>query len=136
MEATERMQPVIRVVDIPDEVTAKEAERLMNAPCEEANYLLVNVLYMEPLRSTRAVYRLSAREQAERPDIARSVGVGGNKADRDGKDDAARAVIKANVTMTVTVLIAKLKALGIERGKTWVTEARLAVRGRGEVLQR
>ena len=135
MEATERMR-VIRVVDVPDAATAEEAERLMNGPLDQANYLLVNVLYMEPLRSMRAVYRLSAREQAERPDIARSVGVGGNKADRDGKDDAARAVIKANVTMTVTALIAKLKALGIKRGKTWVTEARLAVRGRGEVLQR
>jgi len=128
MEATESKRTVIRVVDIPDAATAEEAERLMNGPLDQANYLLVNVLYMEPLRSTRAVYRLSAREQAGRPDIARSV-VGGNKADRDGKDDAARAVIKANVTMTVTALIAKLKALGIERGKTWVTEARLAVRG-------
>ena len=101
----------------------------MNGPCDQANYLLVNVLYMEPLRSTRAFFRLSAREQAVRPNTARSVGVGGNKADRDGKDDAARAVIKANVTTTVTALIAKLKALGIKRGKTWVTEARLAVRG-------
>jgi len=134
MEATERMR-VIRVVDVPDAATAEEAERLMNGPLDQANYLLVNVLYMEPLRSTRAVYRLSAREQAGRPDIARSV-VAGNKANRDGKDEAARAVIKANVTMTVTALIAKLKALGIKRGKTWVTEARLAVRGRGEVLQR
>ena len=129
MEATERMRTVIRVVDIPDAATAEEAERLMNGPLDQANYLLVNVLYMEPLRSTRAVYRLSAREQAGRPDIARPVGVGGNKANRDGKDDTARAVIKANVTMTVTALIAKLKALGIKRGKTWVTEARLAVRG-------
>jgi hypothetical protein len=136
METTESMRAVIRVVDVPDAATAEEAERLMNGPYDQANYILVNVLYMEPLRSTRAVYRLSARQQAGRPDIARSVGVGGNKADRDGKDDAARAVIKANVTMTVTALIAKLKALGIKRGKTWVTEARLAVRGRGEVLQR
>ena len=135
METTERMR-VIRVVDVPDAATAEEAERLMNGPLDQANYLLVNVLYMEPLRSTRAFFRLSAREQAGRTDTARSVGVGGNKANRDGKDEAARAVIKANVTMTVTVLIAKLKALGIERGKTWVTEARLAVRGRGEVLQR
>ena len=134
METTERMR-VIRVVDVPDAATAEEAERLMNGPLDQANYLLVNVLYMEPLRSTRAVYRLSAREQAGRPATTRPVGVGGNKANRDGKDEAARAVIKANVTMTVTALIAKLKALEIERGKTWVTEARLAARGvRGGVL--
>ena len=129
MEATER-RAVIRVVDVPDAATAEEAERLMNGPCDQANYLLVNVLYMEPLRSTRAVYRLSAREQAGKP-AARTVGVGGNKANRDGKDEAARAVIKANATTTVTALIAKLRALGIKRGKTWVTEARLAARVRG-----
>jgi hypothetical protein len=126
METTERMQPVIRVVDIPDEVTAKEAERLMNAPCEEANYLLVNVLYMEPLRSTRAVYRLSAREQAGT--------VTGNRPDSDGKDDAARKIIAANSALTVPALLAKLAGLGIDRKKTWVAYARLDARGAGTKL--
>jgi hypothetical protein len=129
MEAMERIQPVIRVVDVPDAATAEEAERLMNGPCDQANYLLVNVLYMEPLRSTRAFFRLSAREQAGRTDTARSVGVGGNKANRDGNDEAARAVIKANATMTITALIAKLKEMGIDRRKTWVTYQRLNMRG-------
>jgi hypothetical protein len=126
MEATERTQPVIRVVDIPDGASAQQAERLMNVPCEEANYLLVNVLYMEPLRSTRAVYRLSAREQAGRPDTAAT--------GTDGKDEAARAVIAANPTLTVPALIAKLAGLGIDRKKTWVAYARLDARGAGTKL--
>lgn len=130
MEATERMQPVIRVVDIPDAATAEEAERLMNGPCDQANYLLVNVLYMEPLRSTRAVYRLSARDQAVRPDITTM----GTRSAPDGKDAAARAVIAANSAMTVPALIAKLAALGIDRKKTWVAYARLDARGAGTRL--
>jgi hypothetical protein len=126
MEATERTQPVIRVVDIPDGASAEQAERLMNGPCDEANYLLVNVLYMEPLRSTRAVYRLSAREQAGRPDTAAT--------GTDGKDEAARAVIAANSALTVPALIAKLASLGIDRKKTWVAYARLDARGAGTKL--
>lgn len=126
MEATERMQPVIRVIDVPDAASAEEAERLMNGPCDQANYLLVNVLYMEPLRSTRAVYRLSAREQASTAT--------GTRSDSDGKDDAARAVIAANSALTVPALIAKLAALGIDRKKTWVAYARLDARGAGTRL--
>jgi hypothetical protein len=120
------MQPVIRVVDVPDAATAEEAQRLMNGPCDQANYLLVNVLYMEPLRSTRAVYRLSAREQAGIPM--------GNRADSDGKDDAARKIIAANSALTVPALIAKLAGLGIDRKKTWVAYARLDARGAGTRL--
>jgi len=113
-------QPVIRVIDVPDAATAGEAEQLMNGPCVEANYLLVNVLYMEPLKSMRAVYRLSAREQQGRPDAT----AGG-----DGKDDQARAVIAANATMTIPALVAKLADMGIDRKKTWVSYARLDARG-------
>ncbi len=129
MEATERIQPVIRVVDIPDAATAEEAERLMNGPCTEANYLLVNVLYMEPLRFTRAFYRLSAREQAGRPDNPT-----GNRADSDREDATARAVITANPALTIPALIAKLAELGIDRKKTWVAYARRDARGAGTKL--
>ena len=126
MEATESKRTVIRVVDVPDAATVEEAERLMNGPCDQANYLLVNVLYMEPLRSTRAVYRLSAREQAGT--------VTGNRPDSDGKDDAARKIIAANSALTVPALIAKLAGLGIDRKKTWVAYARLDARGAGTKL--
>jgi hypothetical protein len=59
---------------------------------------------------------------------------GGNKANRDGKDDDARAVIQANATMTVRALVAKLAALGIDRKKTWVTNARLELSITGTTL--
>lgn len=58
----------------------------------------------------------------------------GNKSDRDGKDDDARAVIQANATLTVRALVAKLAALGIDRKKTWVTNARLELRDSGTTL--
>jgi len=48
---------------------------------------------------------------------------------RDGKDQAARAIIAAHGGMTVSALIDRLADAGIKRGKTWVTEARLAARG-------
>lgn len=128
MGATERMQPVIRVIDVPDGATAEEAQRLMNGPCDQANYLLVNVLYMEPLRSTRAVFRLSAREQAGTPM--------GNRADSEGKDDAARKIIAANSALTVPALIAKLAGMGIDRKKTWVAYARLDGRSTRTTLTR
>jgi hypothetical protein len=65
----------------------------------------------------------------EHEDAAITTTPGGNKSDRDGKDEVARAIIKANVTLTVTALIAKLKEMGIDRRKTWVTYQRLDARG-------
>jgi hypothetical protein len=55
----------------------------------------------------------------------------GFKADADGKDAAAHAYVKANVELTVATLVKGLAALGIDRKKTWVTDARLAARGCG-----
>jgi hypothetical protein len=55
----------------------------------------------------------------------------GFKADADGKDAAAHAYIKANVELTVATLVKGLAAIGIDRKKTWVTDARLAARGCG-----
>jgi len=59
----------------------------------------------------------------------------GQKADVDGKDEAARAFIKARLKeqpdVTVNALIAGLADLGIVRKQTWVKMARLAIRGAG-----
>lgn len=55
----------------------------------------------------------------EHEDAVIAMTPGGNKPNRDGKDEAARAVIKANVTLTVTALIAKLKEMGIDRRKNF-----------------
>jgi hypothetical protein len=63
----------------------------------------------------------------------------GPKTNADGKDDAARAVIKAKLKaqpdVTVRSLMKELQALGIKRGKTWVTDARIEARGSGSKLQ-
>jgi len=53
------------------------------------------------------------------------LGTGGTKANRDGKDEAARAIIRAHPGLTVAALIDKLEEAGIDRKKTWVTEARM-----------
>jgi hypothetical protein len=51
------------------------------------------------------------------------------KGNKDGKDEAAEAVIRANVEMPVRTLQEQLAGLGIKRGTTWVakTRARLKV---------
>jgi hypothetical protein len=58
----------------------------------------------------------------------------GPKSNADGIDDAARAFIKARANLTVSALLSGLSDLGIERGRTWVKEARLAIRGGGSKL--
>ena len=62
-----------------------------------------------------------------------SPGHGGNISNRDGQDDAARAIIKANSTWTVKPLVKLLAESGIKRGKSWVTEARLETRGGSKI---
>jgi hypothetical protein len=56
---------------------------------------------------------------------------GGNKGNPDGRDEDAKALIKAAGDMTIPRLIALLKEQGIERGKTWVGNARMSARGTG-----
>ena len=56
---------------------------------------------------------------------------GGQKANADGMDDAAHAFIKAKPDLTIKALIAGLAEMGIKRKKTWVTDARIAIRGGG-----
>jgi hypothetical protein len=51
---------LIRVVDVPVGSCADEAQRILNAPCTENSYLLVQVLTL-PDGSLRAIYRLLAR---------------------------------------------------------------------------
>ena len=60
-----------------------------------------------------------------------STNTGGNKANRDGLDEAAKAIIRANLDMTVPALIVKLREAGIDRKKSWVGNARMDIRGSG-----
>jgi hypothetical protein len=105
----------ILVVDTPANATAAEVEQMLNEPYGKG-YFLQAVACGLPGSGSRAVFRL----RAQRDLLVRK---------SDGKDGRARAFIQANVSMTVTALMSRLAALGIKRGKTWVTEARLSVRG-------
>ena len=105
------------VIDVPAKATADEAEQMLNAVCGE--YFLVAVHPVDG--ASRAFFK------ARRPHNETG-GVGGVKADKDGKDDAARAFIAAHPEMTVPALRAGLEGLGIKRKKTWVTMARLDIR--------
>jgi Bifunctional DNA primase/polymerase, N-terminal/AAA domain/Primase C terminal 1 (PriCT-1) len=55
----------------------------------------------------------------------------GNKGNKDGKDDAAEAVIRANPKLKIKELEEQLKALGIQRGTTWIGKARARINGTG-----
>ncbi len=55
----------------------------------------------------------------------------GNKGNKDGKDIAAEAVIKANADMPVRKLQEHLAALGIDRGTTWIGKVRARIKGTG-----
>jgi hypothetical protein len=48
----------------------------------------------------------------------------GFQANRDGMDDAAQSFIEAHPEMSVRRLVRELDALGIKRGKTWVSETK------------
>lgn len=49
----------------------------------------------------------------------------GNKANKDGKDAAAEAVIKANPKMPVRELEKLLESMEMKRGRTWISKARV-----------
>lgn len=50
---------------------------------------------------------------------------GGFKGNRDGKDEAAKAIVQANPDKSLRELVDLLADMGIKRGKTWVSDARM-----------
>jgi hypothetical protein len=52
----------------------------------------------------------------------------GNKANKDGKDQAAESFIRANLTMSARELEDKLAAIDITRKKTWIAKAQARIR--------
>jgi hypothetical protein len=119
---------VIEVVDVPQGASEDEARRLLNRPCEANRYMLVQVLPL-PGGCTRAFYRLVARAYDKKP--GERAELGGFKADLDGMDGAARVYIKARMGLPIRVLVEGLADMGITRKKTWVSDAKLALRGSG-----
>lgn len=59
---------------------------------------------------------------------------GGNKANRDGHDETAKAVIMANPDKSIRDIVDMLAEMGIKRGKTWVSNCRIASTGSGSKL--
>lgn len=55
----------------------------------------------------------------------------GVKADADGKEQEALQVIRDNAKLSARDIVTKLKELGIQRGRTWVTNKRFEVLGTG-----
>jgi hypothetical protein len=58
----------------------------------------------------------------------------GHSGNRDGKDDAARTLIKYNMARSVKALVKLLEGHGIKRGKNWVSDARMKQREAGTTL--
>lgn len=113
---------MIEVVDVPPDTSEGVAREMLNRPCAENRYLLVQVLLM-PNGAQRAIYRLLAR-------VYKNPGER-HGANRDGMNDTARDLIRLNSKMTVRQLVALLTNHGIKRGRTWVCDARIAIRGKG-----
>jgi hypothetical protein len=103
-------------------MTAERAEALLNQPFDEDYYLLSIVAW--GACSARAFYR-------RRVQHAGAGGSRGNQANRDGKDEAAKAIIRDNPDLTIMALVIRLKDTGIKRGKSWVSAARIEARGTG-----
>ena len=122
---------VVEVVDIPPSATEDQARTLLNRPCEENRYMLVQVVTL-PDGTQRAIYRILARaldmNPEERALLCRF------SANRDGKDEAAIAVIKGNPKMSSRELEEQLKALGIKRSKDWCARKRRELVANGSVV--
>jgi hypothetical protein len=110
------MENAVRVIDIPPDTTAVQAEDLLNVPYEEGYYLAFVVSWAG--LGARAFYKRRVN----------GAGTSSDKANRDVEDETAKAVIRANDSLTVQALVKKLAARGIKRGKTWVSTARLEAR--------
>ena len=52
----------------------------------------------------------------------------GHTGNRDGQNEKALVIIKANPDMSIRALVNVLKDSGIKRGKTWVSDARIDLR--------
>jgi hypothetical protein len=58
----------------------------------------------------------------------------GNPANKDGMDQAAEVILRANVDMPVRKLQEALAARGISRGTTWISKTRARIKGTGVTL--
>ncbi len=118
MSMTEKM---VRVIDIPPETTAEGAEVLLNRPYEEGYYLASVVSWGR--FGARAFYRRRLITKSGENISDR----GGNRSDRDGLDNAARAIIHADPRRTIRAIQHALAGAGIRRSVGWISNARAAL---------
>jgi len=113
---------VIEVVDVPEGLSEDEARVLLNKPCEINRYMLVQVL---PLPGgIRAFYRLVSSAYDKKPGERNQLRTHG-----DGNHEKAVAYIQAHPEMSLRQISLGLAAMGIKRGRTWVCDARMNIRG-------
>jgi hypothetical protein len=113
---TERKQIV--VVDVPAGITASEAEQLLNDACQPGYYLRA----VTPLANgdSRAFFALRIQpEQKEHRPLSNI----------DGKEDEALAIIRAHSDDSIFSIVQRLQAVGIKRGKNWVSWKRQEMLG-------
>ena len=55
----------------------------------------------------------------------------GFKGNRDGQDEAAREIVRANLDKTIREIVSVLSAMGIKRGRTWVSDTKISLQGTG-----
>ncbi len=102
-------QKRIAVVDVPGTATAEEAEQLLNAACDRGYYVLSIVPGLTGVRAflgKRRDPKLRGKQT-------------------DGRHGEAMAIIKAHPRDSIRKLVGRLAAVGIKRGRTWVSEKRM-----------
>lgn len=111
------MNPRIQVVDVPAGATTEETERLLNDVCEQGYY----VLAVLPVNhgGSRAYFNQRKHVPGK---TAR-----GNPGNRDGKDEAALAIVEAHPKASIREVVELLNGAGIKRGRSWVQERRLRI---------
>ena len=112
------MEPRALVIDIPETATSEDATRALNAPGED--FFLVQVL---PIAGGHRAYL-----RRYKPPYTPS---GKQRADADGKEAAALAIIRDNAGLPLRTIVDKLADAGITRGKDWVRR-KAASMGRAE----
>jgi 3-deoxy-D-arabino-heptulosonate 7-phosphate (DAHP) synthase len=105
----------ILIVDIPEAASAEAIECLLAEPYEQG-YFLKNI-FPWPGIGARAFYSRWAKPVA-------SGKPAGNPSNTDGREAEAIQIIRANPESTLRELVVKLKAVGIERGRSWVGDKR------------
>ena len=102
------MRDTIRVIDVPTDATAEQAEELLNAPGD--SYFIVQVL---PIAGGHRAY---LRRYKQTPPTKA-------EAAKDHVDDAtAMSILRANRGEPVRAIVSLLAKAGITRGRQWVCE--------------